>query len=87
MNKYNVRCPGCGELLLDYEYEGRTVLIHPGSSPRSVAVSLPTQACVAIPATYVTFAPCGHCCPDSFELCPQCDEGRPTSDSCSSRGS
>jgi hypothetical protein len=72
MNRYNVKCPGCGAGYLDRIFNTFSVLLHPGlRDPEDQSSPLPTLTCVRV-YSYVTFVTCGHCCPESFLECPEC---------------
>ena len=77
MNKFNVRCPGCGHPMIDAVVAGLSVLLHLGE-PKG-------PACLSS-IRYVLFSSdrhsCNHCCPETFADCQICHEGSPTNQPC-----
>lgn len=72
MNKYRVKCPGCGHYYVEKIFQGFSILLHPGYSVGDPKENLPTSQCVGS-FDYVIFDSCKHCCPQSFAVCPECD--------------
>ncbi len=84
MNKFNVKCPGCGGIYLDKMISGFSKLLHPGYTLGIPNQELPTPDCVAS-FDYVKFQECEHCCPETFGQCPECQAphtGAPSKDPC-----
>ena len=84
MNKFNVKCPGCGGVYLDALIEGFSKLLHPGYRYGDPDPKLPTPNCIGS-FDYISFIQCGHCCPETFGLCPECippHTGQPTKNPC-----
>jgi hypothetical protein len=79
MNKFDVRCPGCGHFMVDAIVAGFSLLMHPGERSSPTCLS-------SIP--YVLFTAnqevCNHCCPETFAQCQVCYRGTPTKQPCRS---
>ena len=81
MNTYFVRCPGCGEDLQEMDYEGRTILVHPGYTP-GTQLRVLRETCIEV-VNYVRFScPDRHCCPETYAVCPKCWKGKPSETLC-----
>ena len=77
MNRFNVRCPGCGHLMIDAIVAGFSMLIHPGEPMSTSCLSS---------IRYVLFtsarSTCNHCCPETFAECQVCHLGIPSQQPC-----
>jgi hypothetical protein len=72
MNRYDVKCAGCGATYIDRVFNRLSFLLHPGvRGPEDQTSPVPTKKCVRV-YSYVNFFTCGHCCPESFRDCPEC---------------
>jgi hypothetical protein len=77
MNKFSVRCPGCGHFMVDAVVAGFSLLLHPGEKSSPTCLSS---------IRYVLFTSnqdvCNHCCPETFAQCQVCYRGTPTQQPC-----
>lgn len=80
-NRYGVKCSRCNHYYVDQLLEGVMRLIHPGYQFGDPKPQLPTPQCIAS-YDYVVFEACGHCCPESLGICPECGNGQPSNRRC-----